>query len=170
MVLTVPQLQVLKADMQGDAAFAAVPHTSDGYAFIAAAYNLIATPDFWVWRTFLPDREIYEATTPAPDNTTWSWTIYIGRSQAEREAWRQMVNMAGGLNPSLANTRAGIVDIFSGAGGAPQRTHLLALGRRKAKRGEKLYAGIGTGTTADPATLAVEGNITPVNVEAAFAS
>jgi len=165
--LSTAQLQALKADMNGDGAIQAIPHTSDGFAQIAALYNATASPDYWVWRTFVPDREIYEATTV--DATTWSWTIYIARSQGERDAWRQMVNMAGGINASLASVRTGIADIFSGAGGLNQRTHLLTLGRRKATRGEKLFA-TGAGSTAAPSVMAVEGVITPQNIEAAFAS
>jgi hypothetical protein len=166
--LTPAQLATLKADIQADSAFNSVPMSADGHATIAAAYNLPAAVDHWVWKTFVSDSEIYEVTTPAPDNTVWSWTIFIGRSQGERDAWRQMVNMAGGINPSLAQVRTGIADIFSGAGGANQRAHLLALGRRKATRGEKLFA-TGTGSTASPAvmSLTAEGSISGAQVEAA---
>lgn len=160
-MLTSAQLQTLKTDILADPALSGQPNTPDGAFAIAAAYSLVAAPDFWVWRTFVADSEIYEATSV--DATVWSWTIYIARSQAEREAWRQMVNMRGGLNASLANVRTGIADIFSGAGGAAQRTHLLALGRRKATRVEKLFAA-GTGSTASPATMVIEGLLNYVDV------
>lgn len=166
MQLTVAQLQAVKADILASGDLSAIPAGEDGSVAIAALYNIPAAVDYWVWRSFVPDREIYEVTTV--DGTAWSWTQYIARSQAEREAWRQMVNMAGGFNPSLVNTRAGITDIFSGSGAAPiaQRTHLLTLGRRKASRIEKLLAA-GAGTTANPSLMGAEGPITMQDVETA---
>ena len=163
-MLTSPQLATLKADIAADAAFASVPMNADGHAFIAAVYALPANPTYWVWRTFVSDSEMYEATSS--DATTWSWSIYIARSQAERDSWRQMVNMRGGINASLANTRTGIADIFSGAGGAAQRAHLLALGRRVATRVEKLFA-VGAGTTVSPSVMAFEGALSGDDVQAA---
>lgn len=165
MALTTAQLSAIKADILADPALAGQPNNPDGNTAIAIVYNAVASPDYWVWRSFVSDREIYETTTA--DATTWSWTTFIGRSQGERDAWRQMVNMAGGLNPSLANVRSGIADIFSGAGGANQRTHLLTLGRRKASRVEKLLKASGTGSTGDPALMGFEGPIAGDQVEAA---
>lgn len=158
MILTAAQLLILKADILADPALAAQPATPDGAFAIAAAYSLVPTPDFWVWRTQISQSEIVGVTTPAPDNTTWSWTIYIARSQAERDGWREMFADTGMINVSRPNVRQGLQDIFSGAGGAAQRTHLLTIGRRKANRVEKLFA-TGTGSTAAPATMGVEGDL-----------
>lgn len=121
---------------------------------IAAVYNLLASPDYWVWRTSLSIKEVYETTSG--DSTTWSTTAYIARSAAERDAWRDVFAIPGVFNPSLANARAGLADIFSGAPGAAQRTHLLALGRRTARRIEQLLA-TGAGTTASPSVMGFEG-------------
>jgi hypothetical protein len=180
MGLSAAQLAALKADIAANVntipagqPFAGVqvklvPATEEGNGVIAFWYNLAATPDYWVWRTFVPDAEIYETTTG--DGTAWSWSIYIARSQAERDAWRQMVNMKGGVNASLANVRAGVADIFSGAGGAAQRTHLLTVGRRLAGNAEKLFSaatagGVGQrGGTANPDTMAFEGPLTLTDV------
>jgi hypothetical protein len=161
MQLTPAQLQTLRTDIAADPTFSALPNTTAANSQIAAAYNLAASPDYWVWRTFVPDSEIYQATV---DTTTWSWTIFIARSQGERDAWRQMVNMAGGINPSLLNVRNGIADIFSGAGGLAQRTYMLNVSRRLATRVEKLFAS-GSGTTASPSNMGAEGPITLTNVE-----
>lgn len=163
-MLTPAQLATLKAAILADPALAAQPNNADGNLAIAQALAADASPDYWVWRSFVADQEMYEGV--GDGGTSWSWSIYIGRSQGERDAWRQMVNMAGGLNPSLANVRAGIADIFSGAGGVGQRTHLLAIGRRKANRAEKLFA-TGTGSTASPATMTVEGTLSGDDVQAA---
>ncbi len=161
MILTTAQLQALRDAIAADGALSVLPHNSDSADTIANAFNVTAAVAYWVWRSFVADSEMYEATSA--DATTWSWTIYIARSQGERDAWRQMVNMKGGINASLASVRAAVADIFSGAGGAAQRTHLLALGRRLTTRAEKLFA-TGTGSTASPGTMGSEGNVTIQNV------
>lgn len=157
MPLTNAQLTTLKASILADPVLTALPNTSDGAFEIAEVYALVAAPDFWVWRTSVPQAEIVGA--PSPDATTWSWTTYIGRSQGERDGWREMFTDTGSINFALSNVRQGFVDIFSGAGGAAQRTHLLAIGRRKANRAEKLFA-TGIGSTISPATMVVEGSLT----------
>jgi hypothetical protein len=152
-MLTDAQYLVLKANILADPVLNAIPNTADGAFEIAAAYNAQALPDFWVWRTAVPQFEIVSTTTA--DGTNWSWTSYIGRSQGERDGWREMFADTGSINFARPNVRQGLQDIFSGAGGAAQRTHLLAIGRRKATRAEKLFA-TGTGSTASPATSAFD--------------
>lgn len=158
-MLTTQQLQTLKTDIANDATLNAFPNTPDGAFEIAAAYSLPASPDFWVWRTHIPQAEIVGTTTT--DGTTWSWSAYIARSQGERDGWREMFADGGFINGALANVRQGLADIFSGASNnAPQqRTHLLTVARRKSNRVEKLYA-VGTGSTGSPATMVIEGTIT----------
>ena len=165
-MLSVTQLTTLKADILADPILAAQPNNSDGAFAIAAAYNLPAAVDYWVWRSFVSQEECVGATSV--DSTNWSWTSYISRSQGERDVWREMFADTGGINPSRANVRQGLQDIFSGAGGAAQRTHLLAVARRKATRAEKLFA-TGTGSTGLPGTMAFEGSISFGDVEAAKA-
>jgi hypothetical protein len=154
--LTPAQLTALKNDILADPELAAHPNTADGAFAIAEAYSAVAAPDFWVWRSSVSQAEIVGVATPAPDNTSWSWTTYIARSQGERDGWREMFADTGTINPSRPNVRQGLQDIFSGGTGAGQRTHLLAAARRKANRVEKLFA-TGTGSTASPATMGFEG-------------
>jgi hypothetical protein len=154
MAISNVQLQQLKADMAADPVFGSMPKTVASATTIAAVYNQTASPDWWVWRTSVSQSEIVGA--PSPDATSWSWTAYIGRSQGERDAWREMFADAGAINPSLDNVRQGLADIFSGTTGTAQRAHLLAIGRRKASRVEKLLS-TGTGSTASPAKLGWEG-------------
>lgn len=169
--LTAAQLQAIKAAIVGDPVLAAFPNTADGNFEVAAALNTTAVPDYWVWRSFVPDTEIYEATTA--DGTSWSWPVYIARSVAERSAWDLMVRTKQGINPSLANVRTAVADIFSGAGGLPQRTHLLAIARRRARLAERILAaatpnGVGTrGSTANPDTMMFEGSLTYADVQQA---
>lgn len=162
MPLSASQQTALKADILLDPALSSQPLTSDGAFAIAAAYNLDAVPDFWVWRTNIPVQEIYERTTS--DGTVWSWTTYIARSAAERDCWREVTGRDT-VNASLPNLRQAIADIFSGAGGATQRTHLTTIARRKATRAEKLFA-TGTGSTASPATMGYEGALQYSDVQA----
>lgn len=155
-MLTSAQNALVKADILADVTLNAFPHNSDGAFSIALGYTTVVVPDFWVWRSAVPAKEIYETTTA--DGTVWSWTTYIARSQGERDGWRDLFSGSGVANPSLANMRQAIADIFSGPLGAAQRTHLLTISRRKATRIEKLLA-TGVGTTVSPATLGFEGPV-----------
>jgi hypothetical protein len=74
-----------------------------------------------------------------------------------------------GVNPSLADRRAFFDGVFSGAGGNVTRPALLALWKRFATRGERLYA-TGTGSDAVPATLVFEGSIGNADIVLALAS
>ncbi len=149
--MTSAQLTTLRNDITNTPAFMAKPHSADGAFEIAAAYNLDAAPAFWVWRTAVSRADIYNTTSP--DATSWDWTIYKGQGVAEQNAWVQMF-MGDAADFSQANLRAGIGKIF-GAVNA-NTTHCLAIGRRQATRGEKLFA-TGTGSTGSPAVLSIEG-------------
>ncbi len=173
MNLSLSQLQALKADIVADSTLNAIPKTTDGCQLVADAYNLLAAVDHWVWRTSVGETDYTRNSgldTDGTTVTTWSWTTYIGRSQGERDAWPRLFMGGGtGCNPSLANVRSAFTDIFSGAGGANQRAHLLAISRRKATRGEKLFA-VGSGTAASPSAMAAEGVMSGQNVSAAMAT
>lgn len=156
-MLTNAQLLTLKNDILADPELSAIPNTADGAFAIAAAYALPASPDFWVSRTRVTQAEIVGSTSL--DGTTWSWPVFIGRSQGERDGWREMFADTGYINMALPNIVQGLQDIFSGVSGAAQRTHLLAVRRRLANRAEKLFSS-GTGSTASPATMTVEGTLT----------
>jgi len=161
MILTPQQLSALKADILADGALASIPLGSDGDQTIADAYNLTVAPDFWVWRTDVTRAQIYHSTSP--DATTWNWTTYKQQSVTEQGAWVQMF-MGDIADFSLPNLRAGVAAIFTGS--VPQnaqRDHILSMGRRKARRIEKLFAvasvgGSGNpGIATNPATMVVQG-------------
>jgi hypothetical protein len=163
MALTAEQLPILQADIEADEALNAIENSPDGNAQIALQYSVVASPDYWVWRTFVTRAEYVG--TPSPDGTMWSWTSFISRSQGERDGWRELM-ADGGVNPSFLNVRQGMTDIFSGAQGAAQRAHCAAISRRKANRVEKLYA-TGTGSASSPGSMVVEGSIDYHDVEMA---
>lgn len=158
MALTTAQLQTLKADILADPVLSAYPNTSDGNYAIAAAYNVAAAPSFTVWKTNVPLVQIGDAMVA---------TEIAGMTSLNLDRLRTMATYGpDGINPSLADRRAFFDDIFSGAGGQLTRPKLLALWKRLALRGEKLFA-TGTGSDATPATLVVEGQITTADVEEA---
>lgn len=163
MQLSQAQLATLKSDLAAN--FPALPDEE-----AAAQYNAAASPDFWVWKTKVTKDELTNSTSV--DGTTFNWTGagFITRSQGERDAWRELFNGSNSVNPSLPQVRQAFSDIFSG-GTAPapaNRTHLTTVSRRKATRGEKLFA-TGTGSTASPAVMGAgaEGLISASNVSEA---
>lgn len=167
-MLSAAQLSTLKASILADSVLAAKPVTSDGHTEIAAAYNLNASPDFWVWRSSVSKDDLVGSVSV--DGTTFNWTGtgYITRTQGERDAFNAIFSAVGTVNPSIASVRQAFADIFSGstAPAPANRTHLLTIARRKATRAEKLFA-TGTGSTASPAVLGFEGLLTYQDVEAA---
>lgn len=165
MALTPAQQAILKADILNDATLNAFPNNSDGAVEIAKAYNQTATPAFWVWRTDVSRAEIYN--TASPDATFWNWTTYKNQGATEQNAWVQMF-MGDRADFSKSNLRSGIAAIFTGSAQAnAQRDHCLAMGRRIAKRIEKLLVSVGAGTTSDPGTMTFEGAISYQDVEVA---
>lgn len=168
MQLSLAQLQALKADLATN-----FPSATDQAA--ADAYNVAASPDFYVWRSAVTEEEFVAtagvdvANGGAATTFNWTGTGYIGRTQGERDAWARIF-LGGDCNPSLANVRQAFSDILSGSTSpAPaNRNHMLVLSKRKATRGEKLLSA-GTGTFASPANMGVgaEGPVTATNVSEA---
>jgi hypothetical protein len=166
-MLSQAQLAVLKASINADPALAELSQNDDTAEQIAVLYNQAAAPDFWVWRTEVAKGECVNSV--GPDGTTFNWTGngFIGRTEGERAAWREIFNGTNTVNPSLANVRSAFADIFSGSGiAAANRTHLLAVSRRKTTRAERLFA-TGTGSTVDPGLMVVEGQISRQDVASA---
>jgi hypothetical protein len=130
------------------------------------ALNTVAAPAFIVRRTSVSRHEILTGTSAVGTTFTWTGAAYITRSQGERDAFREIFNSTGAVNPGLPSIVAAFNDIFSGAGGAPNRTHIDAMSKRSATRGEKIFA-TGVGTDASPATLTFEGNLVYQDVQAA---
>ncbi len=154
MPLTEAQRTTLRNDILADGTLNTLPPNSDSAFEIARVYNLEATPEYWVWKTRLSKREVTSARSP--DNTVFSFTALISRSDGERDGWKELWNSTLECDPSQENVRQGFADVFSGGTGSAQRQHLLAMARRKASRVEKLLA-TGTGSTGSPATMGYEG-------------
>ena len=157
-MLTPAQYTTLHNDILADPVLAAAPAGPDGAVQIASAYNLNASPAFTVWKTNVPLVQVGDA---------FNATEIAGMTALNLDRLSTMAIYApNGINPSLADRRAFFDDIFSGAGGQLTRPKLLALWKRPALRGEKLFA-TGTGSDAVPATLVVEGAISASDVQIA---
>lgn len=158
MQLTPEQEAVLKTFIQTDPSTSGIGLGDDGPERIADILNAPAAPDFWVSRTDLGEREFFDATSPDGTVFIWAGNGYITRSAGERDCLRAIF-AAGYADCSKAGIKQAFTDIFSGTGNAANNlTHAKAMGRRLASVFEKLLA-TGTGSTASPAIMAVEGPV-----------
>lgn len=158
MALSPAQLQTLKTSVLADPVLAAKPNNDDGNAAVAAAYNLAAVPDFWVYKTSVPLADIGDAIVS---------TELAGLTQVNLTRLQAIATYGpAGINASKSDRRAAFDDIFSGAGGTATRPALAVLWRRLATRAEKLFA-TGTGSTGSPATLVFEGAVSAQDVNTA---
>lgn len=137
---------------------------------IVDAYNLAASPTFWVWKPSVDLKGIYQQ--KSVDGTTWNWDTYIAQAAGEKDAWGQMF-LGGSANFTLDNTRAAVEVIYkAGPGATEQKAHIYAMARRAALRGEVLFhltgAGFGNGTSATPATMGYEGRLTGEDIACAL--
>lgn len=161
MALTPEQQQALAADVAADPAFAALPHNSDGAYAVAAAYNLLASPDFIVWRSSVSQDEIMQ--------NGFDWVRVDNLSVGKARIWEWLFNnQSRSMNPSKINVRAGIDEVWKGtAADLAVRAAVYAHCTRKATRAEKLFA-TGTGTEASPATMTQDGSLSYNEVQAAL--
>lgn len=157
--MTTAQLAVLKADIVADSALNSQPNNPDGNTAIANVYNaVVVSPSFTVWKTNVGLTAI---------GNKFNGTELAGLTTGNQTRLQTIAQYsADGVNPSLADRRAFFDDVFSGAGGNITRPALLALWKRLATRGEKLFA-TGTGSDASPATMTFEGLIALEDVQAA---
>ena len=161
MQLTAQQKATLKSFILADPVLG--PKTSGpgtDYAFIANALSSPAAPSYYVWRTSVSRREIYDG-NPQPENSFWSWTFYKNQAVTEQGAWVQMF-MGDQADFSKANIRTGIAQIFTSAA-VVNATHAFAVGRRLANALEKLFA-TGAGSLAAPSVMTVEGSIDTLEI------
>ncbi len=179
MNLTTAQFLTLKADLAANTntvsvngasvAINAMPHNSDTAVFVAKWYNLDAVPDYWVWKFLMSKAECTNQLSVDATAFNWTGNGFITRSPGELVAWQEIFNSTHSCDPSLSNVRQAFQDIFSGTGNAAaNRTHLLAVGRKKATNVEKLFAAATTGpgnagaqpvgSTANPAAMSRTAN------------
>lgn len=163
-MLTNAQLPALKQAIDADPVLTALPKNDDTAIQIAAAFNLVADPDFWVWRTLVLQDEIML--------NGFDWTRVDNLSVGKARVWEWMFNNAQrSINPSKVNIRSGIIAVWTGtAQDLAVREVVFGHCQRLALRGERIYA-TGAGTSqvngAGPGTLGFEGLITASDVSRA---
>lgn len=165
--LTEAQLAILHDDMV--AASDLAPFVAQGnVAAITTAYNLPATPEFWVWRTTLSKYSIYSLSSPT--GSVWNWEQFKGLTMPEQQTWGEMFHGETGVtNYSLPNIRTGVEKLFTGAPpNVAQRAHVDAMGRRVATRVERLYV-TGEGAPTAPGLLTWEGSVSESDIAKALA-
>jgi len=149
MALTPAQLVTLKAHITASADLNIFPNTSDGSFEIAALLNLPAVPDFWIWKDSVSDATIMQ--------NGFDWVRVDNLSVGKARIWEWMFGVTGAINPSKANVRAGIAEVWKGTA-ADNAVRGVVFGhcQRLATRAQKLFStGAGTSTTIDgvgPAT------------------
>lgn len=164
MPLTPAQKATVKADILADGELNSKPNNTDGNSAISDLYKVIVSPDYWVWRTQIPKDEITQKVSQDGTSFIWAGNGFISRTVTEIACWSELF-ASGSCNASLPNVRQAFNDIFNGAGNAAlNRTHLLAVGRRKSNRLEKLLA-TGAGTSANPSLMGYEGSLSPGEIE-----
>lgn len=177
--MTPTQLATLKAYIDATPELAAIPANLDGSYAVAAAMNLDASPAFTVWRTNVPVDEItnqiaWANLTPAdaPDGTQ-AWANRSLACQGKQFNLQLIIAGRALIPGNLANIRTGLQDALtgvpSGTGGATQAANWVGVRdalKRNATVFEKVFAA-GTGSFASPATMALEGPVSPGDVATA---
>lgn len=159
-MLNEQQLAVLKADILADPILSQWAATGYMASEIAAAYNVAAAPEWVVWKSNVLVDEIMR--------NGMDWARVDNLSVGKARIWDWMGRL-GTFDASKPNIRAGIDATWVGtAADLAVRAMVYTHCKRPAKRAEKLLS-TGTGTTATPATMGFEGNLTYQDVEAALA-
>lgn len=150
MALTPTQKTTLKAHIAANAAtvpsgpFAGtaikdLPQTSDANFEIAAWYNALASPTFYIWRATVNVADIMQ--------NGFGWDRVDNLTVGKARIWDFMTR-AGTLDPSRANVRAGFLACFSAAGDQTTRQAIADHSQRAATRIEQLFStGSGTAST-----------------------
>jgi hypothetical protein len=155
MALTDQQKATIKADILARPEFAGAPLTVDGSAPIADFYNANVSPGFYVWKSVVTEKEIF-------DNGL-DWTLIDNLTVGKDRVW-QWLFKDGKADPSKPNVRAGIEEVWKGtAAMLAQRAIVLGHCKRLASNVERLLAS-GTGSEAVPANIGFEGTVSPVDI------
>lgn len=157
MPLSAAQLPALKAAISAETDPTFVTYRTNGQTGLMAGF-FNADSTFVVWRTLVTIGELGDKI---------NGTELASLSSADTTRLQAVVMLSpNGFNPGLADRRQFFSDIFSGK--PITLAALLAVSKRFATRGEKLYA-TGTGTNGSPGLLVFEGRISENDVTAALA-
>ncbi len=156
------QLVTLKADIQGNPTLAALWAAGER-GQVAAHYSQTASPAFYVWRSSISIAEVLDSLVVE------DWTALDNLTVGQDRIWVNLKE-TGAIKPASEAHRAALTECWKGtAAKVAVRDRILALGKRTATYGEKLFA-VGTGTQIDPATMTYENQISMTDCELAMAS
>lgn len=185
-MLTTQQATTLRTAINAIPAWAAFPLTADGFIDLAAVLSQQVSPNFWVYATnvdvqIIKDAVVWASLTPTdvPDGTQ-AWANRSLQCQGKQFNLQLILPVTGTFNAANINARAGLQDalqnVRSGAGGAAQDAGWAAVRQsltRRANHFEKLFADVAGGngsTRLLAATMVIEGNPTPQDIEQARAA
>lgn len=155
-MLTTAQKTTLKAAIIANSTWNAFPNSEDGNFNLAELLSKeFPTPDYIVWKNSVTTKEV---------KNVIDWVEYLALTVTEKSTFELMISN-GIIDPSNANIRAGIANIFD-AQQSNTRNALIALGKRKATHIEKIFA-TGTGSDASPSVMGFEGKISGADVASA---
>ena len=151
MYLTPEQQATLKAAILADGTLAQIYSDGDLGA-LASALNADKSPAVVVWRSSVTKDEIIQ--------NVCNWVEVDNLTVGKARIWEWLFdNATTTVNPSKANVRAGIEECWKGtAAKLAVQAAVLAHCKRNASVLESLFV-TGTGTTASPALLGVEGDV-----------
>ena len=116
MMLTPVQQTALANDIANDVVLNAFPHNSDGAFEIAAAYNALASPAWYVWKSNAKTDDIYNAITWAsltPSDTPDGTALFTNRAllcQAKQINLQILLQGRQTVNAANLKTRQGLTD------------------------------------------------------------
>jgi hypothetical protein len=149
------QLATLKAAIlaEADASFVAA-RTAGATSAMADFFNALASPAYYVWRRVYTPEQIADA-------------IEIGITQLDAltAAKREVLLWWAERPHNPANSQTAIADMCGSQN--TLKAAVIAGGKRKATRGEKLFA-TGNGSEATPSTAGYEGAISADDVSLAL--
>jgi hypothetical protein len=153
-MLTPAQLTTLKAAILAESDATFVGYRDQGATGLMAQwFNSPASPAWTVWRTDVQPDEYRDAIT---------WTEVDALTAGKARIWDWLTQqMSAPINFGRLNVRQGLQDCW--ASNTTTRANLLAIAKRAATRAEKLFS-TGTGSAASPATMTVEGSISPDDI------
>ncbi len=156
-MLTTEQLATLKAAILAETNAGFVEARTNGQtSLMAAFYNTEAAPAFYIWRkNYTPDL--------ISDAIDAGITQLDGLTASKRDSLLWWANRQ--HDASLAATQAAINDLCGSQN--TLKNAVLAGGKRKVTRGEKLYS-TGTGSLAAPGATGFEGTFTESDIGAAL--
>lgn len=158
MALNAEQLITFRAALYAETDPEFVGYRDSGQARpMAEWWNRPADPPKIVWKSLVQLEEI--------TSNGFDWVRVDNLAVGKARIWEWMFGSEDrSINPSKANVRAGIEEVWKGtAADLAVRATVLQHCKRGTSRIESLFA-VGTGTDASPATMGFEGQLTEMDI------